>query len=188
MMEVFDVAQKPTLALGLSLLGCFTLYLLFSKTQRKALLHRLSFSRGRERVSDTPPPSVSPQSAGEKKAFGEGAVYADTFPPSRRFALGQIQSSLSEKTGLAAEELAKSPATSRNSCTPHDRPWDECKQPCYTATEFSVDEIKALGDFPDYATLSGVPLPAPYTNFDINTALPRPYRPFRWAYHQTMCK
>jgi hypothetical protein len=57
-----------------------------------------------------------------------------------------------------------------------------------TPCGFSVDEIKALGDFPDYAKLSGMPLPEPYPNFDISKALPRPYRPFRWAYHQTMCR
>ena len=51
-----------------------------------------------------------------------------------------------------------------------------------------MDEIKALGDFPDYEALSGVPLPEPYKEFDIKTALPRPYRPFRWQYHQTMCE
>lgn len=49
------------------------------------------------------------------------------------------------------------------------------------------DEIAAYGRFPDYAALSGVPLPTAYPKFDIIKALPRPYRPFRWAYHQTMC-
>lgn len=48
-------------------------------------------------------------------------------------------------------------------------------------------EIAAYGNFPDYATLSGVPLPKAYPELDIAKALPRPYRPFRWAYHQTMC-
>lgn len=57
-----------------------------------------------------------------------------------------------------------------------------------TVCGFSVDEIKALEDFPDYAELSGVSLPTPYPEFDIEKALPRPYRPFRWAYHQTICK
>jgi hypothetical protein len=57
----------------------------------------------------------------------------------------------------------------------------------YTPTGFSVDDIKKLGDFPDYATLSGVPLPSAYPEHDIGKAMPRPYRPFRWAYHQTMC-
>ncbi|KAK6533687.1 hypothetical protein TWF694_002619 [Orbilia ellipsospora] len=47
-------------------------------------------------------------------------------------------------------------------------------------------EIATLGRFPDYSTLSGVPPPKPYPNFNIATAKPRPYRPFRWAYHQTM--
>jgi hypothetical protein len=49
-------------------------------------------------------------------------------------------------------------------------------------------EIAEYGDFPDYASLSGVPLPSEYKGFDITKALPRPYRPFRWVYHQTMCK
>jgi hypothetical protein len=47
-------------------------------------------------------------------------------------------------------------------------------------------EIAAYGPFPDYASLSGVPLPSAYPEFDITRALPRPYRPIRWAYHQTM--
>ncbi|KAG0126487.1 hypothetical protein HOY82DRAFT_111153 [Tuber indicum] len=50
----------------------------------------------------------------------------------------------------------------------------------------SKEEIESYGDFPDYAALTGVRLPAPYMEFDIKKALPRPYRPFRWAYHQTM--
>ena len=57
-----------------------------------------------------------------------------------------------------------------------------------TATGFTAEEIRRLGDFPDYATLSGVPLPQCDADFDIRTAIPRPYRPLRWPYHQTMCK
>ncbi|KAA8903333.1 hypothetical protein FN846DRAFT_780086 [Sphaerosporella brunnea] len=53
-------------------------------------------------------------------------------------------------------------------------------------TSRTAAEIAAFGRFPDYAKLSGVPLPKPYPEFDIHKALPRPYRPFRWAYHQTM--
>ncbi|KAH7914672.1 hypothetical protein BJ138DRAFT_999554 [Hygrophoropsis aurantiaca] len=41
-------------------------------------------------------------------------------------------------------------------------------------------------DLPDYAQLSGFPAPRPIPNFDITNAKPRPYRPFRWEYHQTM--
>lgn len=61
--------------------------------------------------------------------------------------------------------------------------YDEC--PNTTRTDA---EIKAFGRFPDYAALTEVPLPSAYKEFDISKALPRPYRPFRWAYHQTMCK
>ena len=52
---------------------------------------------------------------------------------------------------------------------------------------FTVNDIRKLGDFPDYSKLSGVPAPSPLPYFDVDKAQPRPYRPFRWAYHQTMC-
>ncbi|KAL4906014.1 hypothetical protein BDW74DRAFT_177701 [Aspergillus multicolor] len=55
-----------------------------------------------------------------------------------------------------------------------------------TATGFSIADIEALGRFPDYSVLSGVPHPKPCPEFDIKTACFRPYRPFRWKYHQTM--
>ncbi|RDA85668.1 hypothetical protein CP532_4644 [Ophiocordyceps camponoti-leonardi (nom. inval.)] len=51
---------------------------------------------------------------------------------------------------------------------------------------FTVGQVRALGDFPDYAKLSGVRLPFPIADFDIGKAKARPYRPFRWPYHQTM--
>ncbi|KAF8150626.1 hypothetical protein B0H34DRAFT_784890 [Crassisporium funariophilum] len=38
----------------------------------------------------------------------------------------------------------------------------------------------------DYFELSGVLPPVPLLDFDIDQARPRPYRPFRWQYHQTM--
>lgn len=57
----------------------------------------------------------------------------------------------------------------------------------YTPTGFSTQDIKKLGRFPDYAALSGVrdPNPVPAT-WDITKAKFRPYRPFRWGYHQHM--
>ncbi|RCI16398.1 hypothetical protein L249_2868 [Ophiocordyceps polyrhachis-furcata BCC 54312] len=51
---------------------------------------------------------------------------------------------------------------------------------------FSRFTVGQVGDFPDYASLSGVRLPSPVADFAIEKAVPRPYRPFRWPYHQTM--
>ncbi|KAJ4150287.1 hypothetical protein LMH87_011044 [Akanthomyces muscarius] len=56
----------------------------------------------------------------------------------------------------------------------------------YVFSGFSVSEIKSLGNFPDYAKLSGVLLPTAASGFGVVTAMPRPYRPFRWPYFQTM--
>jgi len=42
--------------------------------------------------------------------------------------------------------------------------------------------------FTDYAQLTGVPHPTPLPDFDVDKAKARPYRPFRWEYHQTMCE
>ena len=38
----------------------------------------------------------------------------------------------------------------------------------------------------DYFKLAKCPLPRPLEGFDIDRARARPYRPFRWRYHQTM--
>ncbi|KAF8894402.1 hypothetical protein BD779DRAFT_1609167 [Infundibulicybe gibba] len=39
---------------------------------------------------------------------------------------------------------------------------------------------------PNTFELTGVPLPQPLPDFEIDKAKPRPYRPFRWEYHQNM--
>ncbi|KAK6504381.1 hypothetical protein TWF506_002582 [Arthrobotrys conoides] len=56
----------------------------------------------------------------------------------------------------------------------------------YPLKSYTQAEITSIGRYPSYSTLTGVPLPEAYHAFDIKTAKPRPYRPFRWAYHQTM--
>ncbi|KAL8378007.1 hypothetical protein RB595_008615 [Gaeumannomyces hyphopodioides] len=57
----------------------------------------------------------------------------------------------------------------------------------FTPTGFSLRDISSLGNFPDYSLLSGVPHPRPCgDNFDIKRTTFRPFRPFRWEYHQTM--
>ena len=163
-------------------------FILFSKQgRRNVLLDRIQFRRRRATSgSKTPPRDLSP----EKKQPVElpAPDYSDTFPPSRRHTLAELDCDLPSILGRSRDVLANSPPDSRTSCLPFTKSYLDTRKPMYTPCEFSTDEIKALGDFPDYATLSGVPLPRPYHQFDINKAHPRPYRPFRWAYHQTMCK
>ncbi|KAK6335834.1 hypothetical protein TWF730_003209 [Orbilia blumenaviensis] len=56
----------------------------------------------------------------------------------------------------------------------------------YPLKSYTLPQITSIGRFPSYAALTGVPLPNAYPTFNISTAKPRPYRPFRWAYHHTM--
>lgn len=121
-----------------------------------------------------------------KERLPEEVHYRDVFPPSRRCAFSECHKDVADKLDKTQSELAESPNDSRDRHVIIDKPFYENHPKAYTCTEFSVEEIKALGDFPDYAALSGVPLPTPYKEFDITKAKPRPYRPFRWAYHQTM--
>ncbi|KAL2822196.1 hypothetical protein BDW59DRAFT_163956 [Aspergillus cavernicola] len=136
------------------------------------------FQRIRSRrtsTSQTPPRSISP----EKKPLGipkTPASHADILPPQRRHVLATLGMSYND---IDEEEV-------RRKMLPMATDYRACQEERYTPTGFSVADVKALGDFPDYAALSGVPLPGAYPEFDIEKALPRPYRPFRWAYHQTM--
>ena len=115
-------------------------------------------------------------------------VILKTLPPSRRAFLSELagkSSASNQKTLIGAEPSAgllfmDALSTSRS--------YDLENVPKYTPTGFSTAEIKSIGDFPAYDVLSGVRLPEPYDNFDPKKALPRPYRPFRWVYHQTMSK
>lgn len=107
------------------------------------------------------------------------------FPPSRRHVLGGLPSL--RKLGLGLE-TDTSPSTLQAKALPTTRAQDLSQDDQYTPTGFSTQEIRALGTFPDYASLSGVRHPRPCSaDFDISKATFRPFRPFRWNYHQTMC-
>jgi hypothetical protein len=98
--------------------------------------------------------------------------YQSTFPPSRRSFCTKLKS-----------VATKSPKDRTHPNASQDAKFISCTS---SATGFTPEEIQMIGHFPDYAELSGVPLPKPCLEFKIETALPRPYRPFRWVYHQTM--
>ena len=176
-------------ALGLSLVFLLSVIsaLTFSKRQRDAVLERLHFHRRRASGASTPPRSFSP----DKKIPVDtlSPDYADAFPPSRRcvlFELAERASSSNQKILISTEPPMD---FLRNDPLPTTRSYGlENNALKYTPTGFSTEEIKAMGDFPAYDILSGIPLPEPYVNFDPAKAVPRPYRPFRWAYHQTMCE
>ena len=46
--------------------------------------------------------------------------------------------------------------------------------------------IRRKKSIPDYFELCGIAPPRPMDQFDLAQANARPYRPFRWPYHQTM--
>lgn len=188
--ESFSSEQYLCATLGVTLCGIFLLVL--NRRQRGNLLQYLyswisTLPRGR-RISSakTPPRSVSP----EKKVPNNKPPpvdFVDIFPPSSREALTEVSENLEQgcKERLSGGEV--SPTAFKKGLIPFTADYRECGSSTYTPMEISIEEVRALGDFPDYAKLSGVPLPTPYKEFRIETALPRPYRPFRWSYHQTMC-
>lgn len=182
-------ATVPTICVGLIAL----LLAIVGKRKRESLARWISPSfkllpRGRRASnSKTPPRSFSP----EKKVPNNApppVEYQDIFPPSPRDALPQVADRYSE---AQKSKLSHSPLKEeyfKKNIIPFTVDHRECASSMYTPTGFSIDEIRTLGDFPDYALLSGVPLPEEHQTFKIETACARPYRPFRWAYHQTMCK
>lgn len=160
----------------------FSILLFILQTERRdIILERFRLRRRRDSGARTPPRSLSPETKRAPKTCTPD--YSSTFPPSRRSALAETES-----LSTFVEAVTASHWNWTEHVLPITASYLEASDNTYTPCEFSIAEIKALGDFPDYATLSGVPLPQPYHDFDIKKALPRPYRPFRWAYHQTMCK
>ncbi|KAF2819292.1 hypothetical protein CC86DRAFT_144358 [Ophiobolus disseminans] len=167
--------------LGAVFITSSTFFFILHKGKRDIILDRLHVSRRRVSGAKTPPRSFSPS-----KKQVQGLVepnYVDTFPPSRLSTLNDLD--VSALKGPLREAIA-SPDEWKTKMVPMKTSYMDVDDEMYMPCGFSVKEIKALGNFPDYATLSGVPLPQPCSEFDISKALPRPYRPFRWAYHQTM--
>lgn len=171
---------------GVIFLLSSAIILVVNKRQRETVLGRLRFHKRRTSGASTPPRSVSPN---KKASIRDGPDYSSTLPPSRRCILPDLAKTLpSIKSDLS---LDSNPSEDFivNHALPINQTYSlDVVSPKYTPTGFSTAELKAIGDFPRYDILSGVPLPEPYENFDIAKALPRPYRPLRWKYHQTMCK
>lgn len=175
------MVTPPLLLLGALFVVSSTLFFLLKKGRREVLLNRLHWERRRFSGSKTPPRSLSPA----KGVTSSAPDYSDVYPPSRKITLADIPG-IAEKLGKSKEDVIL-PAEKREG-VPLTTELRDAKKSMCTPCEFTVEDIEALGDFPDYATLSGIPLPQPYRDFDVKKAKPRPYRPFRWAYHQTMCK
>lgn len=107
------------------------------------------------------------------------------FPPSQRHTLADLKLN-NASTG---PYLTPSPENLYKHAVPSTRTADMDQKNLFTPTGFSTEDIRALGRFPDYSVLTGTRYPQPYgDHFDINKAIFRPFRPFRWTYHQTMGK
>lgn len=174
--------------LGALFIALATATLVLDGKQRDVVLQRFDIRRRRAMGSLTPPRSLSPEKQGlPSNKSSPVPDYSSAFPPSRREALADLPSPAMKGPGRSATQLSQLPPdyTKR---LPSEDVWDADRFVDHvTATGFSLEEIKRLGDFPDYAALSGVPLPREYEGFQISTAKARPYRPLRWTYHQTMC-
>ncbi|PKY06341.1 hypothetical protein P168DRAFT_339547 [Aspergillus campestris IBT 28561] len=160
--------------LGLVLVSLVGVWLVLGHPTRKHLAPWFKLHHRRLSSSET--------SSGEKSppaSLGSSASYTNALPPQRREVLATLPSTAPTYRKVNEEEVQRH-------LIPMDADYRSCDDDRFTPTGFSVAEIKALGDFPDYAQLSGVPLPQAYDGFDIEKALARPYRPFRWSYHQTM--
>ena len=183
-----EIAEMCFIAAALMVTLTSIVLLALSRSQRDSLLAFLNIKdRGRRSSSSkTPPRSVSPDRKVPANVPASGE-YTDAFPPSTREALFRVAKTLSSAQQRRLQSPLVNQAEFKKSLIPLTADFRECGPSTYTPMEISMEEIKALGDFPDYAELSGVPLPVPYEEFVIEKALPRPYRPFRWAYHQTMC-
>lgn len=178
------MSNDVSLLLGAAFVASTAFFLLQQRrrvTLVDPILNQLTNGRRRVSAAKTPPRSLSPS---KKQREPQEPDYSSTFPPSRRFALAETE--LASKLDVTRTGIAASKPNWTKNVVPLEASYLDMDGSRFTPCEFSINEIKALGNFPDYAALSGVPLPQPYPEFDIKKALPRPYRPFRWMYHQTM--
>ncbi|KAI1758134.1 alpha-1,2-mannosyltransferase [Xylaria castorea] len=167
----------PALAFCLSIVTFLAL-----KSSRKYVVSRFRYSRG---SSHPATPALEKESRSKPLALHTSDLMT-AFPPSLRDPLKGLVPTLSVAQQKVLGDLSFAQDIFEHSLLRLDEDYNNADDSKYVYSGFSVREIKVLGDFPDYSALSGVPIPKPYLDFDIDKAKPRPYRPFRWPYHQTM--
>lgn len=191
------MARDPLIVgLGTILLLAFVAVWIVSKRQKATVLYRLYFQQRRASGSKTPPRTFSParekptrQTEKDVILSNQAQDFVNSFPPSRRLSLAKVAKHAAASGWQVIVGPEPTASVLRDKALPTTHSYNLENQILkYTPTGFSTAEIKAIGDFPPYDILSGVPLPDVYEGFDHSKALPRPYRPFRWAYHQTMCR
>lgn len=99
------------------------------------------------------------------------------FPPSRQHVLANLPQfeNLPPRPDVPTNILYAQPLpTTRHGRLSHQNLY------MYTPTQFTPQQIKAIGPFPDYALLSGVPHPEPCNpTWELSKAVFRPFRPFK---------
>ncbi len=191
-LEDYMPSGQSLIYLAIAVLLSNIVLLALTKRQRETLYAHVSSwtpavaRRRRISSASTPPRSLTPEKRVPNNA-SPPVDYKDIFPPSSRDVLLELAESYptSQKKKFGVQDVNQEEFT--KNLMSFEADYRECGPSTYTPMKISMAEIKALGDFPDYSKLSGVPLPEAYKEFDIENALARPYRPFRWAYHQTMC-
>ncbi|KAK5626392.1 hypothetical protein RRF57_002107 [Xylaria bambusicola] len=166
------------LAVCLSIITFLTLW----PSQKYDVWRGFGFGRDTSRPST---PTLEKQPLSQPLASYSSALVT-AFPPSQTSQLKELIPDLSPAQQKALGDLSFKQATFESSLLRFDEDYSNADYSKYVYSGFSIREIRALGDFPDYSILSGVPMPSPYLQFNIEKARPRPYRPFRWPYHQTM--
>lgn len=179
-------AERNILYICIALCLCAITYLSLSQRQREVVIRRLRLRGRRQTSAETPPRSLSPEKKVPSNVIPKADEYVTTFPPSQRDVLHELATTLPFQQQKALGDLKFDEDVFERSILGWEEDYRKAEPSKYVYSGFSVREVKALGDFPDYSALTGVPLPEAYKAFDIDKALPRPYRPFRWAYYQTM--
>lgn len=180
--------ERTLLWVGVAICAGIITYLSLSQRQKDVVFRRLRLRGRRASSANTPPRSLSPDKKEPSNTPLKSSEYVNTFPPSIRENLEQVAANLPDDQRKAMGDLSFDETNWSKSVLDFDEDFRTADPNKYVFTGMKIQEVRGLGDFPDYSTLSGVPMPEPYLEHDIDKALPRPYRPFRWAYHQTMCE
>ncbi|KAJ9613153.1 hypothetical protein H2200_003094 [Cladophialophora chaetospira] len=183
MASFFD--EQTLLYVGLAISLTIITYLSLSQRQKDVVFKRLILRGRRSSSADTPPRSISPEKE-PTNSQPKSSEYVNTFPPLTRENLPEAAVDLPKDR----REVLETSSFDEKNWTKSILGWEDdfrrADPDKYIYTGYKVKEIRALGDFPNYSALSEIPLPEAYPEHDIDKALPRPFRPFRWAYHQTM--
>src|ERR1700761_8729276 len=150
------INEPSLLYVGLAVSITFITYFSLSQRQKDIVFERLSLRGRRSSNADTPPRSLSPEKD-PSNSQPNASEYVNTFPPLTRENIPEAAAELPEDRRMVLESSTFDEKNWTKSILGWEEDFRIADPERYIYTGYKIKEIRAMGNFPNYSALSGIP-------------------------------